>query len=187
MNIKQSPVGTKWQRRANLSSYLVGCPNTLASVIAYGRLASDNGHLFRIGKHEYLSFANAEDRRRYTMYKLQRDAYRFLPLGFLADVLMVRNDQVIAAVHGDMTGDERNRAVNHLVETGGSWKVLYREAVKRYGYQVLLGGLDQMGCPWEETEQTPQLVFRIAADNINYRKDEKKSTHKIPLSKKDLR
>lgn len=184
MNISLAPVGTAWQRRANLSVYLVGCPNALAHVIEQDERPK-HVHLYRVGKHEYLAFSNTEDRRRYTMMKLQKDAHRFLPLGFIADVIMVRQDRVLDAVSGDLTSDQRRQAINHLVETSGSWKCLYNATVERFGYQVILGGLDQMGCPWVETDTNPQLVFRIAADSINYDADEKRNTNKLPLDKKD--
>ena len=184
MDIRLSPIGTSWQRRANLSAYLVGCPNTLANVIKQDMLYKRD-HLFRIGNHEYLAFASVEDRRRYTLAKIQKDAHRFLPLGFLADTIMVRQDQVLDALSGDLTPEDRRRAINHLVETSGSWKVLYNATVERFGYQIILGGLDQMGCPWVETDTNPQLVFRIASDSIDYSADEKRNTNKLPLDKKD--
>ena len=129
-------------------------------------------HLFKIGKHEYLSFANVEDRRRYTLSKLQRDAYRFLPLGFISDTLMVRHDLVLAAVNGDPLPDERRRAINNLVEASGSWKLLYNATIERFGYQIVLGCMDQMGCSWVEEASNPQLSFRIAADSVGYRTDD---------------
>ena len=175
--IDLKPVGTAWQRRATLSTYLVGCPNALANVITQER-----DHLFKIANHEYLSFANAEDRRRYTLAKLKRDAYRFLPIAFLADTIMVRQDLVLSAVHGDMKPEDRKRSINFLIESSGSWKILYRACVERFGYQVLLGGLDQMGCPWEETETNPQLTFRIAAGLIDYMRDEKPNTRNMPIT-----
>ena len=183
MNVTLAPVGTSWQRRANLSSYLVGCPNTLANVINADPLRGGE-HLFCIGKHEYLAFANSEDRRRYTLKKLQKDAHRFLPLGFLADTIMVRQDQVLDAVNGDLNEDQRRRGINHLIDTSGSWTVLYNATVERFGYQIILGGLDQMGCPWVESDTNPQLVFRIASDSINY-DGEKRNTAPLPLDKKD--
>lgn len=186
MDINLSPVGTAWQRRANLSSYLVGCPNTLAHVIAPNLLLGRHSdHLFTIGRHEYLSFACAEDRRRYTLGKIQRDAYRFFTIGFLADTLMVHPHQVLEAVSGDPSPEERRRAINNLIDISCSWKILLKASIEKHGYQVLLGGLDQMGCPWEETDTNPQLVFRIAAGSIEYSADEKRNTNKLPLDKKD--
>ena len=184
MNVTLAPVGTAWQRRANLSSYLVGCPNTLANVIKQDML-NRRDHLFRVGNYEYLAFANTEDRRRYVLAKLQKDAHRFLPLGFLADTIMVDQYRVLNAVSGDLTNDQRRREINRLVETSGSWTVLYNATVERFGYQIILGGLDQMGCPWIESDTNPQLVFRIASNSIDYDVDEKRNTAPLPLDKKD--
>jgi len=175
MTVTLSPIGTNWQRVRNLSEYLVGCPNALVPSI---HREGNNPHLFSVGNRDYLAFANVEDRRRYVLGKLHRHAYRFFSLDFLCDMVMLRQDQVMHRLAGDMTDTQLRREVNNLIEFSCGWNVMLNASVERYGYQVLLGGLDQIGCPWSE-ELGPQMAFRIARGLHDYDRERASTDNRI--------
>jgi len=107
------------------------------------------------------------------MNKLRTDGYRFLPVSFLADTLMIRQDLVVDAFVNDMDPRDRAATVDRMVNIGSSWKHLYRAVEDHFGITVLIGGMDQMGCPWDESEGNPQLAFRVARGVQGYSQDER--------------